>query len=604
MALLLGTFLKNNRIVWSSSLKRTFQISKPHLPRQHSLVCHRLTATRTNVRSVCFSSAVRRTPPARVFHSSAPLSRCGHFHSSAPRCGHFHSSAPLSRCGHFHSSAPLSRCGHFHSSAPLSRCGHFHSSAPLSRCGHFHSSAPRCGHFHSSAPLSRCGHFHSSAPLSRCGHFHSSAPLSRCGHFHSSAPHRALPAPLVWMVLKPLQKLLTIILGRSLRKWWVALPGNRRQLLREWMWCQRWRLAAGAGLSLVIIAILLFTHLDESPLTGRTRLLVFSKENYMELAAFLSQEYMEEFADGMLPASDPHHQVVERVIQHIAQRNKDIREVSEVDWTVHVVQDPKVNAFVLPNGKVFVFTGMLDVVSDVHQLTIVLGHEMAHALLGHSAEQASLSHVVDLLSMILLTAIWAICPRDSLALLGHWAQGKLTQLMFSRPYSRKLEAEADEVGLQLAAKACADVRAGPVFWQQMEMRDRLQGEPELPEWLSTHPSHKNRYTQLDRLIPQALELRASCECPILPGTDPRVVFSKSVHLLLENAKKQTKVHPDVTPKRRSHSPVSTLLPLTPLTTSLTSDQENKGPTVDNTTASLVLTPAEMESAHRKSWCPS
>ncbi len=44
------------------------------------------------------------------------------------------------------------------------------------------------------------------------------------------------------------------------------------------------------------------------------------------------------------------------------------------------------------------------------------------------AEQASLSHVVELLSLILLTAIWAICPRDSLAVLGQWIQGKLVQV--------------------------------------------------------------------------------------------------------------------------------------------------------------------------------
>lgn len=432
--------------------------------------------------------------------------------------------------------------------------------------------------------------------------------VSRCKHFHTSAPRRAIPAPLIWMVLKPLQKLMAIIVGRSIRKWWVALPDNRRQLLREWMRLQRWRLAAGAGVSLAIIAVLLLTHLDESPLTGRTRLLVFSKENYMELAALLSNEYMEEFGEQMLPVSDPRQQVVERVIQHLAQRNKDIPEISEVDWTVHVVQDPKVNAFVLPNGKVFVFTGMLEAVADVHQLTIVLGHEMAHALLGHSAEQASLSHVVDLLSLILLTAIWAICPRDSLALLGQWVQEKLTQLMFSRPYSRKLEAEADEVGLQLAAKACADVRAGPVFWQQMEMRDRLQGELELPEWLSTHPSHKNRYTQMDRLIPQALELRTNCVCPALPESDPRQVFSKSVHLLLENARNQTRSDGGLKP--RSHSsvaslPTAALMALTPQPPSLTADQENKVPISDNTATSSGATSAELDTAaDRNAQCPS
>lgn len=408
----------------------------------------------------------------------------------------------------------------------------------------------------------------------------SCAERSRCVLFHSSAPLRAVPAPLMWMVIKPLQKIMAVILGRSIRKWWTALPDNRRQLLREWMWLRRWRLAAGAGVTLVIMAVLLLTHADQCPLTGRTRLLVFSRDSYMELAAHMSQAYMEEFEQAMVPVSDPRHQVVELVMQHLAQRNKDIPDVCDVDWTVHVVQDPKVNAFVLPNGKVFVFTGMLEAVTDVHQLTVVLGHEMAHALLAHSAEQASLSHVVDLLSMILLTAIWAVCPRDSVALLGHWAQEKLTQLMFHRPYSRKLEAEADEVGLQLAAKACADVRAGPVFWQQMDLRDQLQGELVLPEWLSTHPSHKNRYTQMDRFMPQALQLRESCVCPPLPDKDPRTVFSKSVRLLLDNQAKAKSEHNPL-PHGPVPLPTAAIMALTPRPLSLTADKDSKTPLVSS-----------------------
>ncbi|KAM8874817.1 metalloendopeptidase OMA1, mitochondrial [Spinachia spinachia] len=354
--------------------------------------------------------------------------------------------------------------------------------------------------------------------------------------FHTSAPVRALPAPLLWMLLKPAQKVAAIILGRSIRKWWAALPADRRQLARQWVHQRRWHLVGVVSVATVIVGLLLLTHLDESPVTGRTRLLVFSRETHMELAARTSEAYLQDFAGLLVPVNDPRHQVVERVVQHLAQRNEDVPEVSAVSWSVHVVQSPSINAFILPNGEVFIFTGMLEAVADVHQLTMVLGHEMAHAVLGHSAEQASLSHIVDLLSLVLLTAIWALCPRDSLAFLGHWAQDKLSQVMFSRPFSRKLEAEADVVGLQLAAKACADVRAGPVFWQQMEVREQLTGESSVPEWLSTHPSHKNRFAQLDRLLPQALALRDSCSCPSLPPTDPRAVFSESVRVLLETAK--------------------------------------------------------------------
>uniref|UniRef100_A0A3B5LHH7 Metalloendopeptidase OMA1, mitochondrial n=1 Tax=Xiphophorus couchianus TaxID=32473 RepID=A0A3B5LHH7_9TELE len=304
-------------------------------------------------------------------------------------------------------------------------------------------------------------------------------------HFHTSSSRRALPAPLLWMVLKPLQKLLAILLGRSLRKWWGSLPDNRRQLVHEWLRRRRWHLATGAGVALVIVALLLLTHLDESPVTGRIRLLVFSREKYMELAALTSEAHLEEFAELLLPVTDPLHQMVEQAVQLLAQRNKDIPEVSEVPWSVHVVESPQINAFVLPNGKVFVFTGMLGAVADLDQLMIVLGHEMAHAILDHSAEQASLSHVVDLLSLIVVTAIWALCPGDILAVVGGWAKDKLT--------------EGVEAKVRMA---CADVRAGPVFWQQMELVDNLTGNPTLPEWLSTHPSHRNRSGQMDRLVPQ------------------------------------------------------------------------------------------------------
>lgn len=184
---------------------------------------------------------------------------------------------------------------------------------------------------------------------------------------------------------------------RSIRKWWVALPTDRRQYFREWAWQKRWHLATLAGVAMVTVSLLLLTHLEESPMTGRTRLLVFSRESYMELAALTSEavrekrarskhddvnkvkwggmqetdegrrrllwwkivtlkalgcvfQYMEEFAELLLPVTDVRHQVVERLVEHLAQRNKDIPQVSDVSWTVHVVQSPTVNAFVLPVG--------------------------------------------------------------------------------------------------------------------------------------------------------------------------------------------------------------------------------------------------------------
>ncbi|XP_019356768.1 PREDICTED: metalloendopeptidase OMA1, mitochondrial isoform X2 [Gavialis gangeticus] len=355
---------------------------------------------------------------------------------------------------------------------------------------------------------------------------------------HTSSSLRAAPVPALWILLKPAQKLFAIILGRSIRKWWKALPPNKKELFKESVRKNKWRLLLGACSLGTLYIIFYFTHLEETPITGRTRLLVFGKEQFQQLSQLEYNMWMDKFENEMLPEEDPRYQLVKKVVHHLSESNQDIPQFSEFKWVIHVVEEPGINAFVLPNGQVFVFTGLLNAVSDVHQLSFILGHEIAHAVLGHAAEKASLVHFLDFLSLIFLTMIWAICPRDSLAIIGQWIQSKMQEFMFDRPYSRTLEAEADKVGLQLAAKACVDVRASSVFWQQMELAETIQGQPKLPEWLSTHPSHENRAEHLDRLIPEALKLRESCKCPMLSGPDPRLIFRLNVQHLLEASKEQ------------------------------------------------------------------
>ncbi|KAM6077478.1 metalloendopeptidase OMA1, mitochondrial isoform 1-T7 [Theristicus caerulescens] len=356
--------------------------------------------------------------------------------------------------------------------------------------------------------------------------------------FHTSPSFQAAQVPLFWIIVKPAQKLFAIILGRSIRNWWKALPPNKRELFKESARKNKWKILLGVSSLGVLFVVFYFTHLEETPITGRARLLVFGKEHFRELSQMEYDMWMEEFKSKMLPETDARYQVVERVVGHLSESNKDIPQVSALKWVIHVVDEPDVNAFVLPHGQVFVFTGLLNAVSDIHQLSFILGHEIAHAVLEHAAEKASLVHVLDFLSLIFLTMIWAICPRDSLAVVGQWIQSKLQEFMFDRPYSRTLEAEADKVGLQFAAKACVDVRASTVFWQQMELAEAIQGQPKLPEWLSTHPSHENRAEHLDRLIPEALKIRESCNCPSLSGPDPRLIFKLNMQHLLELSKDQ------------------------------------------------------------------
>ncbi|XP_045060279.2 metalloendopeptidase OMA1, mitochondrial isoform X2 [Desmodus rotundus] len=312
--------------------------------------------------------------------------------------------------------------------------------------------------------------------------------------FHTSPRSQAAPVPLLLIILKPVQKLLAIIVGRGIRKWWRALPPNKKELFKESVRKNKWKLFLGLSSFGLLFVVFYFTHLEVSPITGRTKLLLLGKEHFSLLSELECQAWMEEYKNDMLTENDAQYLTIKEVFYHLIECNKDVPGISEVNWIIHVVDSPDVNAFVLPNGHVFVFTGLISV-SDIHQLSFLLGHEIAHAVLEHA-------------------------------------------YLFSRPYSRTLEAEADKIGLQLAAKACVDIRASAVFWQQMELADSLSGHPKLPEWLSTHPSHGNRVEHLDRLIPEALKIREICNCPPLSGPDPRLVFQLTVKHVLEESEKE------------------------------------------------------------------
>nr|XP_035107518.1 metalloendopeptidase OMA1, mitochondrial isoform X6 [Callithrix jacchus] len=325
---------------------------------------------------------------------------------------------------------------------------------------------------------------------------------------------------------------------KGIRKWWQALPPNKKELFKDSIRKNKWKLVLGLSSFGLLFMVFYFTHLEVSPITGRSKLLLLGKEQFRLLSELEYEAWMEEFKNHMLTEKDARYLAVKEVLCHLIESNKDVPGISQINWTVHVVDSPVINAFVLPNGQMFVFTGFLNSVTDIHQLSFLLGHEIAHAVLGHAAEKAGMVHLLDFLGMIFLTMIWAICPRDSLALLGQWIQSKLQEYMFNRPYSRKLEAEADKIGLLLAAKACVDIRASSVFWQQMEFVDSLHGQPKMPEWLSTHPSHGNRVEHLDRLIPQALKIREMCNCPPLSKPDPRLLFKLSMKHFLEESEKE------------------------------------------------------------------
>ena len=163
-------------------------------------------------------------------------------------------------------------------------------------------------------------------------------------------------------------------------------------------------------------------------------------------------------------------------------------------WEVNLVGSRQINAFCMPGGKIAFFTGILDALKLTDdEVAVVMGHEIAHALREHARERIAKNQLTHLGASLLGQVVAG--GRFSGAF---EAGGSLLTLKFSRDD----ETEADVVGLDLAARAGFDPRAGVTLWQKMAQAGK--GAP--PQWLSTHPSGPNRIREIEKHLPEVLPL--------------------------------------------------------------------------------------------------
>jgi predicted Zn-dependent protease len=131
-------------------------------------------------------------------------------------------------------------------------------------------------------------------------------------------------------------------------------------------------------------------HLDTVPISNRRRFLDITPKQEQAIAQLSYNEIMTEYGKRILPASHPYTQFVRRVAKRIIQ----VSGMRDLKWEVHVIDHQEPNAFVLPGGKVFVFTGILPLVQDEDGMAAILGHEVAHQVARHTAEKLSFTKVV------------------------------------------------------------------------------------------------------------------------------------------------------------------------------------------------------------------
>lgn len=171
-------------------------------------------------------------------------------------------------------------------------------------------------------------------------------------------------------------------------------------------------------------------------------------------------------------------------------------------WEVNLIGSRQINAFCMPGGKIAFYTGILEQLKLTdNEVAMVMGHEIAHALREHARERMGKNAATSIGANVLSQVMGLGQVGQTITQYG----AQLLTLQFSRAD----ESEADLVGMELAARAGYDPRAGITLWQKMGSVSKSAP----PQFLSTHPSGSTRIADIERNLPKVLPLYERAQKP-------------------------------------------------------------------------------------------
>jgi beta-barrel assembly-enhancing protease len=203
-------------------------------------------------------------------------------------------------------------------------------------------------------------------------------------------------------------------------------------------------------------------------------------ENQIERAGLLYQnpsleEYLQSIADRLIP---PSTLPVGTGLQ------------------IKIIRNPFLNAFALPDGVVYIHTGMLARMENEAQLATILGHELTHFTHRHAIKEMRNAENKSLLRQTVRITLTIVAGQLG-SILG--APGNVWTLASIRGYSRDLETEADVEGLKLMVSAGYDAREAPKIFEFLGQELDKEKMKE-PFFFGTHPRLQERIDNYRALL--------------------------------------------------------------------------------------------------------
>jgi predicted Zn-dependent protease len=201
------------------------------------------------------------------------------------------------------------------------------------------------------------------------------------------------------------------------------------------------------------------------------------------------------------------HPEVERYIDRLGQRILSVSGPLPYDYRFFVVEENQLNAFAVPGGSIYFYSGLIERAKSTSEIAGVLGHEIIHIKGRHMARSSGLdaTSMLSLLAMVLLARNGA----------GAQAAGVVGQAISATrqiAYSRQLELEADTLGARYMASAGFDPKGAMAFLKMLE-EDRALNPINIPTYLMTHPLTQERVANMQQVIRSLGDVAVSVEEP-------------------------------------------------------------------------------------------
>jgi predicted Zn-dependent protease len=241
------------------------------------------------------------------------------------------------------------------------------------------------------------------------------------------------------------------------------------------------------------------------PITGRKRINIVSDAEILPASFAQYEGFLKENKISTDKKKTNEIQMVglniSKAVDKFMRANGMVSEANSYRWEFNLIEDPTVNAWCMPGGKVVFYTGILPICDNTDGIAAVMGHEVAHAFAKHGQERMTSAYGQQLGGV--LVALGTSNKDPKAQQLWNTAFG-ISSTVGLLAFSRTHETEADKLGMVFMIMAGYNPEEAINVWIRMSQRAESGSAP--PEFLSTHPSNETRIQNLKAYLPTAISL--------------------------------------------------------------------------------------------------